>query len=202
MMSLRHCKHVFHITSIIAVWQDKQVNDVWISVREENTTDRTWATTCILLWGVAVNAPEASQSIEKTALTVTPGKEPIGIGLYGHHGSNTETVGVNQFVLLVTNCYSKLSKAVFTSKTITLPIASLFMDSWILPHGIPTPVFTDNETFFVSICFASVNTFLRTIYLTTTKYHMPTNEQIERFNSTMVTRLRPYLTENHLNSGI
>lgn len=46
----------------------------------------------------------------------------------------------NQFVLDMTDCFSKLTKSVSAFKTTVSHIAPLLMEEWIVQYGIPTNV--------------------------------------------------------------
>lgn len=59
----------------------------------------------------------------------------------------------SQFVLGMIDHYSKLTRAVLTSKKTASHIVSLSMDNWIILHGIPMHGLADNGMQFVNKFF-------------------------------------------------
>lgn len=57
-----------------------------------------------------------------------------------------KTENGNQFVLIMPDRYSKLTRSKPTSKTSAMHIASIFFDIWIVPFEIPAHLLTDNGT--------------------------------------------------------
>lgn len=55
----------------------------------------------------------------------------------------------NHFVIISTDCYSKLTLAVSTAKTSTSFVLTISFENWILPYGIPLVVLTDGSLQFV-----------------------------------------------------
>lgn len=89
---LHHYLHVLYITRIIHVWWHIQVTDFFTTVWEKNNSGRTGRTTCIWLWGIAMNRPELSQSIDAALYTVISSEWPIGICCDKHPGTTFEDV--------------------------------------------------------------------------------------------------------------
>lgn len=74
----------------------------------------------------------------------------------GHFGTLSEVINDTQFVSVMTNRSSKLTKAIRRFKTTGSHIASLFMVNWIVPYKIPTDGLIENQTQFTG-------TFLETL---------------------------------------
>lgn len=91
---------------------------------------------------------------------------------------------------VITDRYFKLTSAIPTFKTTASHVASLFPDYWIAPIGIPVYLRAENKPRFESKYFELVNKQLDIKHLATTPYHPQSNKQSERFNETIVTRLR------------
>lgn len=108
-------------------------------------------------------------------------------------GPLLKTKNSNKFVVTMTDRYSRLTRAVPTSKTSATHILSISYDNFILPYGIPTYLLTDNSTqsvsseFFKTICH-----FLGMKHLKTIAYHHQTSEQAERYNRMLIARLHHY----------
>ena len=75
-------------------------------------------------------------------------------------------------------------------------IAQEFIDAWLYPYGIPDTLLTDNGPQFTAKFFAPVGRLLGIRYVLTTAYQPQTNGQAERFNCTLATRLRLYVSEH------
>jgi len=101
-----------------------------------------------------------------------------------------------QHVLVITDRYSKLTRTIALSKTTAPHVAQAFVDHWVMPYGIPASVLSDNGPQFVSKFMGAVCGILGVKQLTTTAYHPQTNGQTERYNKTIVARLRHYVAEN------
>lgn len=61
-----------------------------------------------------------------------------------------KTSNENQFVSVITDRYSKITRAVLTFRTTVERIASMVIDHWIIPYGIFDYVLTENGTLFIS----------------------------------------------------
>lgn len=88
-----------------------------------------------------------------------------------------ETMQGNQYVVIITDRYSKLTRAIKTSKTAAAHMANIFLDHWIVSFDISSYLLTDNGTRFRSKFFASICGYLGVKHLTTTAYHPQTNGQ-------------------------
>lgn len=85
--------------------------------------------------------------------------------------------------------YSKLSRALLTSKITASNVGDMFHDYWINPLEVPTYLFTDNGQKFVSKFLQSLSSQISIKYLTITSYQPQTNGQAKRFNKTIFTQL-------------
>lgn len=106
------------------------------------------------------------------------------------------TLEGNQDVLVMTDRYSKLTKAVPTSKTTASHIVSLSMDNRIMQSDIKTHVLAGNRTQFVGKFFKSLCAFSGTKHLTIPAHHPQTNGQTERLNKTIIVTLQQHVAEH------
>lgn len=90
-------------------------------------------------------------------------------------GPLLKTMCVNQFILVMTDCYAKFTKAVFTSKTAALHIVSLFLNNLVTMYGFRKYVLTNNGTNLSRKFLKSLCAFLGTKHITTTAYHLQTS---------------------------
>lgn len=107
--------------------------------------------------------------------------------------SLSKTTKGNQFVLSMTNRYSKTPRAVQTSRTSVTYIVNMFYEKWIAPYGICTYSLTNNGTQFVNTIFETICNFFGLGNLTTTAYQLQTSGQAERYNKTVITDLYLYV---------
>lgn len=100
------------------------------------------------------------------------------IRVFGHRHTRSvaKRKSGNQFIVIITDWYSKLIKAIWTAQITATAVATIFVDNWIPKFGILETVLTENDPQFTSKVFQAVCAKLRTRPLTTTKYHPQTNE--------------------------
>lgn len=78
-------------------------------------------------------------------------------------------------------------------------MANLFLNHWITPSGIPAYLLKDNGPHFVSMFFQSVRRTLLMMCLVPNSYRPESSRQVERFNKTIITHLKQYVTEHQRN---
>lgn len=78
-------------------------------------------------------------------------------------------------------------------------MANFFLEHWIIPLGISSYFLMDNRPQFASKFFVSICAYLGAKHLATTVHHPQTNGRAERYNRTIITRLRPYVAEQQRN---
>lgn len=89
---------------------------------------------------------------------------PLEVFAMGTFGFLLKTTKGNQPVVIISNRYSKLTRAVHIARIKMTAVACLFFDSWVFPYGIPSYVLTKNGAQFVRKCFG-------TVYLSRYKTH-------------------------------
>lgn len=102
----------------------------------------------------------------------------------------------NQFIMVVTNGFSKLPKAIPTSNAAAKTAANIIANDWVASFGITSKCLTDNGPQFTTSFFHAIREELRVRPSTTTEYHSQANGQVGRFNATIVPRLRHYVAEH------
>lgn len=90
------------------------------------------------------------------------------------------------------DCYSKLTWAILVPKTTGSHETVLVFENWITLYNIPNTVITENGLQIVSKLFAALGASIEAKLNTTTEYHLQANGQQQRFNRTLVARLRHY----------
>lgn len=102
----------------------------------------------------------------------------------------------------MTDGYTKMAKAIPTSKTIAVNVVIVFVDHFIVLDGIPGHLLASNGPPFVKTFMAILCAFLKLKDLTTTASHPQSIDQVKRCNIKIVTRLQYYFTEHQENWDI
>lgn len=134
-------------------------------------------------------------NIHQRKLHLFPPNNPLYFVSIDILGSWHKTRRGIQFLIVITDCFSNLSKAIPTSQTSATIVAKEFVEHWISNYGIPGRVPTDNGQQLVSNFFKSVFAYFR-IEALTSEYHCQCNGQAERLNRTLVPVLRHYVAEH------
>lgn len=102
-------------------------------------------------------------------------------------GPLPETTSGNQYVVVLTDCYSKLIQAIPTSKKASAHIANIFLDQLIILYGIPSFILMHNGSQLVSKFFGTSCAVLGVKNLATTAYYLQFHGHAKRFDKTVVT---------------
>lgn len=101
----------------------------------------------------------------------------------------------NQISVVMTDRYTKLAKAITTTKRNAATVAGIFLEYLVANYGIPSKILTDNGPQFVSKLFLAVCNTFRVINISTSEYCPQTNGQADRFKSTVISQLHHYVSE-------
>lgn len=96
----------------------------------------------------------------------------------------------NIFIIVTTEQFLMMTRAISTSKSKATHVANLFLDHRIASYTIPDHLLTDNGPQFVSMVFATLCRILALNDLTTTAYHLQTSARVERYDRKIATRIR------------
>ena len=99
-------------------------------------------------------------------------------------------------ILVITDRFSKLARVVPLQSTKAPVVANALLEHWILPYGLPKHVLSDNGPQLVGKVFTTIRTMIRLKHDKTLAYHPQTNGQTERYNQTLVHRLRVFFNEH------
>ena len=77
-----------------------------------------------------------------------------------------------------------------------ISVASAIIHAWVVCYGPPDRILSDQGPQFMSNFFIAVMKVLGTKTVRTTAYDPQTNGQVKRYNRTMATQLRHYVTDN------
>ena len=74
--------------------------------------------------------------------------------------------------------------------------AKFIMNEFIMVHGAPERLITDNGVHFNNALMKTIITTMHIAHAFSASYHPQTNDQVERFNATFCTQLAKYYDEN------
>ena len=131
-----------------------------------------------------------------SALKLFPARAPLEQVAIDILGELIKTPRGNRFLLVMTDRYTKLTKAVALKRITADTIAQAFVTHWVFSYGAPSYVLSDNGPQFTSRFFRETCRLVGASNLFTTTYHPRTNGQVERYNSTIVRALRHYITDH------
>ena len=106
---------------------------------------------------------------------------------------------VKRHVLVITDRFTKLSRAIPLRDTNAATTALAFLEHWVFVYGALTYLLTNRRANFTTKFFQAVCSSLGVRNLFTTAYHPQTNGQFERFNRTLIFRLNSNTTRLNIN---
>lgn len=86
----------------------------------------------------------------------------------------------NQYTLVVTNRYSRMTRAIPTSRSTSMRIANIFFTHWFARYGIPTYLLTNDGVQLAGKLSAKISTLLGIKHLTATTYCPHTDGRARR----------------------
>jgi len=107
-----------------------------------------------------------------------------------------KTAAGNEHLLVIVDRFSKMTRAIHFERIDAETIAAAFLDYWVATYGPLATVLSDNGPQFRSTFFQGVFSLLGISNRYATTYHPQTNGQVERYNRTIVGKLRKYV-EDH-----
>ena len=113
-----------------------------------------------------------------------------------------------EHILVITDCYTKFSKAIPTRDQLAKTVAKILMNEWFFNFGIPNRIHSDMGRNFVSAVVREICSSFGSKRSTTNPYHPMGNGQVERFNRTLLGLIRTLSREErgkwsiHLNKLI
>lgn len=109
----------------------------------------------------------------KFHLKLFPASGPLGFVAVDILEPSPKNSEEKQYVLVITDRYSKPTRAVPTAYLTTTSVACILLHDWIILYRMPMYFSTDNNTQFTSKFFATFYTHLATKQLRTTAYTPP-----------------------------
>ncbi len=119
--------------------------------------------------------------------------ESVAIDIFG---PLLKTGKGNQYLLVICDRFTKLTKTVPLRGVTAGEVARAFTHEWIMNYGSPLELLSDNGKCFTSKFFQSVCSIMNVDTHFTTTYHPQTNGQVERYNRTLKAAIKSYLDDH------
>ena len=103
----------------------------------------------------------------------------------------------NQYILVMSDHFTKWVEAVSMANQRTRTVAKAFVDEVISRHGVPSKLLTDQGRNFEADLMREVFRLLGVEKLRTSPYHPQTDGQVERLNRTLKGILTAYVNKDH-----
>jgi Integrase core domain len=123
-------------------------------------------------------------------MTLFPAQEPLDYVAIDILGPLPRTRKGNQYLLVIADRFSKLVRTVPLPRITATIVAWTFMEQWVYLYGPPRLLLSDNGRQFTSAFFKTCCQAMGVQHIFTSAYHPQANGQVERFNRTILARLR------------
>jgi len=112
------------------------------------------------------------------------------------YGPPARTAAGHRFILVITDRFTKLVRALPMDETTAVDCASEVLDYWVALFGLPDQLLSDGGPQFTSHVWGQVCNLLSIEPKVTTQSHPQTNGQTQRLKRTMHTILNHYVAEH------
>ena len=112
-------------------------------------------------------------------------------------GPLQESENGNRYVIVLTDNLSKYVIAKAVPNNTAAVAAKFLINEFILIHGAPKRIITDNGVHFNNALMKSITTTMNIVHAFSASYHPQTNGQVERFNATFCTQLAKYYNDQN-----
>ena len=102
----------------------------------------------------------------------------------------------HEHILVIKDRFTKLTHAIPLKTTTSQAVRDAFPQYSAYAYGIPDRLLSNNGHQFTARYFQHAMAKLNIKLSPTSTYHPQVNRQTERYNSTLISRLRHYVTEN------
>jgi len=160
-----------------------------------------WESMVVDVYAFVANCTQCARSRvgqrrKKNYLKTFPPTEPLTDMCMDLLGFLPRTAAGNEHLLVIVDRFSKMTQSIPLQRIDAENIAAVFLDNWVAAYGPPATVLSDNGPQFRSTFFQGVCSLLEVSNRYSTTYHPQTNDQVERYNRTIVRQLPTYV-EDH-----
>lgn len=134
--------------------------------------------------------------LQAEPLQLFPASGPLESVAIDVLGELIKTVRGNQYLLIISDRFTKLTKSVPLKSISAAEVAKAFVNEWVFNYGPPKELISDNGKCFTAKFFQDVCRILNIQNSFTTTYHPQTNGQVERYNRTLKAAIRSYLNDH------
>lgn len=125
-----------------------------------------------------------------------PARNPLEYVEIDIRGPLTESTQGHKYILVMTDRFPKMVRAVPLRSMSVLTIAKVFIRDWVFVYGPSARLLPDKGKQFTAKLLQSLCKSLRVSNLFTKTYHPQTNGQVERFNHTLLAGLRAFVGDH------
>lgn len=133
---------------------------------------------------------------KRSALRLFPATIPFQDIATDLYGPLPNTAAGHEYVMVITDRFSKLTRAVPMGRVKSIDCASVLLDYWIAAYGLPDRILSDGGPQFTAKFWSQVCNLLSVEPKITTMSRPQTDGQTERFNRTMGRILDHYVAEH------
>ena len=124
-----------------------------------------------------------------------PAKAPLEFISINLLGELIRTKRGNKHLFVIVDRFSKLVRTVPMKRITAIEVAKAFVHHWVFVYGQKRTLLSDNGPQFAARLFIDICRILGVKNVFTTTYHPQCNEQVERFNRTIINALRHYVAD-------
>ena len=129
-------------------------------------------------------------------LRLFPAQRPLESLSIDILGPLTKTKKGHRFLLVITDRFTKLTQVISLKRIDAYTVAVTFVEAWIFKYGPPKTLISDNSKQFAAKFFQPVCSLLGLSNIFTSTSNPQTNEQVKRYNRTILVMLRNYVNEH------
>ena len=160
-----------------------------------------WPTMVVAVYKHVEQCPTCAKNLlserrHTSTMKLFPALEPFSGLAMDLPGPLTTFRGGQKHVLVICARFTKLTRAIPLRDATALTVSSALIDTWVAAYGIPDSVLTDSGPQFASVDYQGILCLLGIASNYTSPFHPQTNEQVERYNRTLVRKLRCYISEH------
>ena len=142
---------------------------------------------------------KGTQYRSRRELRLFPATEPLSFVALDLLGPLPKSKSGHEHVLVITDRFTKFTRAIPLKSTTSQTVTDAFLQYWAYAYGVPDRLLSDNGPQFTARYFQHALASLGIKHVPTSTYHPQTNGQTERYNSSIIARLRHYVAEHQRN---
>lgn len=129
-------------------------------------------------------------------LKLFPAKRPGEYVAIDILGPQRRTSSGHECMLVMSDQFSKMTLTYPLREITAYAVAQAFCKEWVYRYRLPTYLLSDRSAQFVCTFFNAICGILGVTRAFTSAYHHQNNDQVERFNRTIMASLRAFYTES------